>query len=243
MSILTQEQFLRDVAAHAMKIVREDDVYRHIRFQRPGTMCMHFDLVTWPGYLCYTGDMGTYVFTRVRDMFSFFRRSEKENLFGIDLHYWAEKIEAGDRRGRGNGVKEFSKAKFDANVREWVEDFIKSDTDQPDEDADAGERALHACAVKDLREAVEREVIGADDNDIRSFDAAQDFSFGAEDSEAWNAHFGAERTFEFTDFWEVDHDEYTHRFQWCCFALAWAIKQFDDAKAASAPAVDAEVPA
>ena len=28
-----------------------------------------FDIVTWPGYLCYSGDMGCFVFTRLPDMF------------------------------------------------------------------------------------------------------------------------------------------------------------------------------
>ena len=67
------EQFLRDVAEHTMTVIREDGVSRHIRFAKPGTSCMHFDLITWPGYLCYTGDMGTYVFQRLTDMFEFFR--------------------------------------------------------------------------------------------------------------------------------------------------------------------------
>ena len=65
--------FLRDVAEHEMIVVRDDGVHRHIRFKKPGTSCMHFDLITWPGYLCYTGDMGTYVFSRLTDMFEFFR--------------------------------------------------------------------------------------------------------------------------------------------------------------------------
>jgi len=229
MTMLTADRFLKEAAGHQTEILRDDGVYRHVRFQRPGTMCMHFDLITWPGYLCYTGDMGTYVFTRLRDMFDFFRRSYRENQFNIDLHYWAEKVEAGDRRGCGNGVIEFSKAKFDTNVREWVEDFIKDEVGQVDE---ADEAALLACAMKDLRAAVEREVIGADDNDIRSFDAARDFEFGASDSDAWSAFYGSDRTFDFGDFWEVDHDVFTHRFQWCCFALAWGIKQYDDAKTA-----------
>lgn len=243
MSALTQERFLRDVSGHAMTIIRDDDVYRHIRFKPAGTMCMHFDLVTWPGYLCYAGDMGTFVFTRVRDMFSFFRRSHSDNLFSIDLHYWAEKVEAGDRWGRGNGIREFSKEKFDANVREWVEDFIKAEGEQANEDRGDVESSLHACAMNDLRAAVEREVIGADENEIRSFDAARDFAFGADDSEAWSACFGEDCHFDFGDFWEVDHNEFTHRFQWCSFALAWGIKQYDESKAAAALAESAEVPA
>ena len=240
MTVLTPERFLRDVAGHQMTVVRDDGIYRHVRFKKPDTICMHFDLITWPGYLCYTGDMGTYVFSRLRDMFDFFRRTKSSDLFALDHHYWAEKVEAGGRMSRGNGVTQFSKAKFDAAVRQWVEDFAKAEREEA---VELNELELCDSALDDLRAAVEREVIGADDNDIRCFDAANDFLFGANDSEAWSAYFGAEKPFEFTDFWEVDHDEYTHRFQWCCFALVWGIKQYDDSKAPIGAAEGDEVPA
>jgi hypothetical protein len=243
MSNLTPERFLQEVAGHQMTVVRDDGIYRHVRFKRPDTICMHFDLITWPGYLCYSGDMGTYVFTRLRDMFDFFRRSQSKDLFAIDMRYWAEKVEAGARASRGNGVTEFSKAKFDASVREWVEDFAKTERNEAAGSEEPEVVELCARALGDLRSAVEREVIGADDNDIRCFDAANDFSFGADDSDAWSAYFGHETTFEFTDFWEVDHNEFTHRFQWCCFALAWGIKQYDESKVAVGAAKGDEVPA
>ena len=91
----TEADFLKDVAAHEMEILRDDGVYRHIRFKKPGTWCMHFDLVTWPGYLAYSGDMGCYVFSRLNDMFEFFR-TDREYLqrdgrqLCINLCYWSE---------------------------------------------------------------------------------------------------------------------------------------------------------
>ena len=69
----TPELFLRDVQQHQIQVIRHDGVNRHIRFKRPGSMSYYFDLITWPGHLCYTGDMGTYVFRRMDDMFEFFR--------------------------------------------------------------------------------------------------------------------------------------------------------------------------
>ena len=74
------DQFTSDIAQHQMQVIRDDGVSRHLRFKRPNTMCMHFDLLTWPGYLCYTGDMGTYVFRRLEDMFPFFRRGEDRDV-------------------------------------------------------------------------------------------------------------------------------------------------------------------
>jgi hypothetical protein len=87
------EAFLKHVRDHAMTIVREDGVYRHLRFRKPGTSCMGFDIITWPGYLCFCGDMGTYVFQRLQDMLQFFRTKRRDDgSWSIDHRYWAEKV-------------------------------------------------------------------------------------------------------------------------------------------------------
>ncbi len=201
------EYFKRDIATHAMQVIRDDGVNRHLRFKRPNTMCMHFDLVTWPGYLCYTGDMGTYVFSRLLDMFQFFRKPENHPGYQFDRAYWAEKIQAQDR----DGVKVYSADLF----RATIEDCLKSYCD----DMTESQRAA-------LKEEVDNEVLyHADDGQHDAFRAAIDFT-----------HDGRS---VFQDFWEHDCREYTHRFQWCCHALEWAIAQYDVSKAAStAPVAD-----
>jgi hypothetical protein len=217
-----ESDFLRDVAGHAMVVIRNDGVYRHIRFAKPGTNCMHFDLITWPGYLCYTGDMGTYVFTRLRDMFEFFRRSDKS--YRIDMRYWAEKCEADDK---GDGLRKFSYEKFQTYIREWVTE--REEESRPDDEPE--ELVKHTAAYAELRAAVEDEVVNADDNSTRCYDAANDFRH---DGEAWRAVHGETSTFEFSDLWDgfdSGTHEYTHRFVWCCYALAWGIEQFDKATA------------
>lgn len=85
----TEERFLRDVAKHEMTVIRDDGVHRHIRFKQPDSGMMFFDLITWPGFLCYCGDMGTYVFQRTQDMFGFFRKNGR--LDGIDRRYWPKR--------------------------------------------------------------------------------------------------------------------------------------------------------
>lgn len=122
------DRFIRDIAQHELQVIRDDGVNRHLRFQRPGTMCMHFDLLTWPGYLCYTGDMGTFVFRRLHDMFEFFRSDKSETQYRIDLRYWAEKIEASDRC---DGVREWTKEKFLSEVRDYFGQHV--DDEWPDE--------------------------------------------------------------------------------------------------------------
>lgn len=123
------EYFLPDIAAHKMSVIRDDGVYRHIRFNRPGTMCMHFDILTWPGYLCFTGDMGTYVFSRLPDMMDFFRRDKGRERFRIDFRYWAEKVQADDKHGR---IKEWSADKFKAEVKAYFDEYA-DDLMLPDE--------------------------------------------------------------------------------------------------------------
>jgi hypothetical protein len=152
---LTESEFLKDVASHEMTVIREDGVYRHLRFKKPGSTDMHFDLLTWPGSLCYTGDMGTYVFTRLRDMFEFFRtRPEGKEGLHINPGYWGEKLQAIERNG---GFKEFSPDLFRQEIKEYLDSHEATD---------------------EVREAVEDEVLShLDDGEDIACRAAYDFDF------------------------------------------------------------------
>jgi hypothetical protein len=109
-------QFEYDIKEHEVQIIRDDGVNRHVRFRRPGTSCMYFDLVTWPHRLVYTGDMGDYVFSRIDDMFEFFRNARP------NYSYWAEKVLASD--GREGGLYEFSIEAFRENVLDYVTEYF-----------------------------------------------------------------------------------------------------------------------
>jgi hypothetical protein len=103
----SRARFLNDTDKHVMTVLHDDGVYRHIRFKAPGTGFYWFDLVTWPGHLSITGDMGAYTFARVNDMFTFFYGHE------INPGYWGEKVVEGE-------VTAYSQDKF----REWVDEEI-----------------------------------------------------------------------------------------------------------------------
>lgn len=192
--------FERDIALHQMQVIRDDGVNRHLRFSRPGTTTMHFDLVTWPGHLCYTGDMGTYVFRRLEDMFEFFRHGENKHSYSIDLRYWAEKLQASDI---DEGAQKWTEGAFRAAVL----DFFKQATDDPD-DWSAERKA-------DLWKEI--------DDDVLSMS-------GDGEHDAWVALRRFEHDgFRFQD-WDRDCKEWTHGFLWCCHALQWAIGTYDQAK-------------
>lgn len=217
----TEERFLKDAKDHAMEVIRDDGIYRHVRFKRPGTMCYHFDLITWPGYLCYTGDMGTYVFSRLRDMFEFFRTDReyaqrRGRQLSINLSYWSEKLVAVDGGRAGGAAKEFSADKFTRVINEYRVSWMR----------DAKESgALDKEGRRELWEAVDDEVLSlANDGEHRAHAAAYDF---CHDPRA-----NPERPYgwQFTDLFENDFTDYTFHFTWCCYALAWGIQQYDDAK-------------
>lgn len=201
---LTEETFMQEVATHQMQIIRDDGVNRHVRFKNPGTIAAQFDLITWPGHLCYTGDMGTYVFSRIEDMFQFFRRKPTSGGSGLHINrgYWSEKVLAADRHGK---ITEYDADKFVTRLREDLEQYIEANSGDWDDDYPA-----------ELRQRFDDEVAAyADDGEHAARMAAEGFEVDDEQV--------------FTDLWEYDFHGFTDHFTWCCLALAWGIQKYDEA--------------
>jgi hypothetical protein len=93
MTSTIQERFESDIAQHEMTVLHNDGLYRHLRFKRPDQSAYWFDVVTWPGSLTINGDMGTFTFSRLEDMFEFFRSGT-----GVNPGYWGEKVLAGETK-------------------------------------------------------------------------------------------------------------------------------------------------
>lgn len=204
-----QQRFERDVAQHQMTVIRDDGVDRHIKFREPGNSCYWFEILTWPGALCIRGDCGTYVFSRLTDMFEFFRtddRGDPAKLY-INPQYWREKLLAVNNDGCGKGsATRFCAEDFERHVRERVESHLEGYEISDERRAE-------------LMERIQDEVLDhAHDGDIRAFDKLNEF---------YDEEFP--RLFE--DYCEWNCNEYTFHFMWCLYAIAWAIRQFDAAKA------------
>lgn len=219
---LTEEEFLKNVAKHEMTVLLDNGIYRHIRLKQPKSGNMWFDIVTWPGFLAYSGDMGCFVFTRLNDMFQFFRTDSKEEGLGINLSYWGEKLEAVDRNGPTGEYKEFSEER----LREHVEYAIKTWVEECDEPYDADEEDVTVARKQfedELRRVIKDDVYDYfDGSEIKAREAVRDFS------RTIGGH-----CYEFSDAWEWDCSEYTLRFVWCCYAIAWSIKNYDNLKHAA----------
>lgn len=203
-----QQQFERDVANHVMTIHRDEGAERHITFKTPGTSCYWFEILTWPGTLCIRGDCGTYVFSRLTDMFEFFRtdRGNDPMKLYINPGYWCEKLQAVDCNGYGDGrAKEFDAERFEERVKERVEDHLEG-YEISDEKRES------------LMNDIQWEILDkANDGEFCAFDALMEFR-------------SEEFPDLFTDCWEWDCKEYSFRFIWNLYAIAWAIRTYDAAK-------------
>lgn len=195
----TPERFMRDVANHELTVVRDDDTHRHLLFRKPGCSAYAFQIITWPGELCITGDMGTYVFSRLRDMFAFFRvkRPDSDPL-DINPSYWGEKLVSIARHER---FKEWDREAF-------VKDVVS-----------AFRRDLRHRIV-DWRDAFRnlRDTVLCCENEHEAARAVNDFEAEGKC---------------FQDGWELaDHHKFTFHYLWCCYAIVWAIQQYDATKTA-----------
>ena len=87
---VTSESFIKDVVDHEMTIENDNGVHRSLFFGVKGCGNKHFRIVTWPGHLAISGDMGDFIFARTPDMFNFFRNGGGY----INKTYWGEKLKA-----------------------------------------------------------------------------------------------------------------------------------------------------
>lgn len=204
----TQAEFDKDVAGHQMKVLLDQGIHRHLRFRLPGRTAYWFDIITAPGILIFTGDMGGYTFRRLEDMFQFFRHDH------INPGYWAEKVES---ECKTDGIAKFSPEKFRRIVFECVRYWVRDNRDE--------------CTREERRRLWDEITF-----DVLHTTGTEGCMLGA--ANAFEYRLNPTCKFHFQDFWDHNFDEYTYRFIWCCRALVWAIKQYDAAKAPTAEAVE-----
>lgn len=210
----TIERFERDIAKHEIQVLLDDGNTRRVLFKKPGSWDMHFQLVTWPGYLCFTGDMGTYVFQRLDDMFKFFRKEPRpgRHLFdSIDRRYWAEKCEAADKT---DGIREWSPELFHKHMTRMRRQMVV-------------EHGRDLGLDKEQRTDLWNELgwLLNSHDEHEAYEAMRNFS--------WRPRGVSLREDVVLPLWDgfPDCKTYTFRFDWCCMALAWGINEYDKFKA------------
>lgn len=192
-----RERFEHDTADHRMWVLHDTGLYRHLRFSAPGSWTYGFDLVSWPGFLAVTGDMGEYVFSRSPDMFEFFEHDE-----GINADYWSEKMQggAGGEAGRAT-ARRFSIDKLRQVALEWW-----------DEEA----RVLGGEATMRLRDELLEHIARHDPITIESAIGCLD-QFEFEDGPD---------TLRIDEPYFYDFTDWDDRFLWICWAIVYGIAHY-----------------
>lgn len=80
-----------------------------------------------------------------------------------------------------------------------------------------------SCEGRDeLWAEIEFDVLSTAHSEWEAINAVFNFKF------SWPQHSpDPEWRFNLGDYWDSDPKEYTYRFIWCCYALVWAIQQYD----------------
>jgi hypothetical protein len=202
---MKREEFMKDVQGHNLSVQMDMGLYRDLVFERPGTVVHSFRLITAPGLLLYTGDMGTYEFERLPDMFEFFRGP-------IDTGYWAEKCKAADR----DGIREFSRGQFRQYAEECLAEYKRSNHYRA--------QVLGNANGPVRFDETFRQVVAEAENRNDAQTIMEDGNFYPFKLVHAPDIFGS-------DSWELDFNDFTYRFEWSCHAIQWGIKQYDITKA------------
>jgi len=214
----TDTRFLLDTAEHRLTVIRDDGLYRHLRLQRPGSSCYYYDVITWPGYLTVVGDMGTWTFSRIADMFEFFGGWTGY----INTHYWSEKLEAGaGGSGRNLLAQEYDHDAFCESLKSSMSEYLEGGEEadpgeDEEEDWDDEEDTPDSDKAK-VREAVRQLCNAHFSNDWEAYQAVGE----ADWPDRWST-------------WDVceglTFKTYTSHFRWILFAITWAISKYHNAK-------------
>ena len=232
------ERFTRETASHVMTVRHDDGLYRHVRFMNPKSSFYWFELITVPHALIFRGDGESFVFSRIEDMFAFFRGGP---VGRVNPHYWSEKLTS-DR----DSVMTYDQELFEQQVKEHVAQAILDR---------AAPRGI-SRAVKELLEDGDITWEGGARQELDAFEfssyraacwcGANELHTDDIDATAWSIRHTREAgdthrpkveplgTFTFTDTWDWDFKDYCWWFLWACHAIVWGIAQYDAVKASAA---------
>ncbi|KAB2347294.1 hypothetical protein [Actinomadura rudentiformis] len=229
------ERFAKEAGGHQMTVLHDDGHYRHLRFKpAAGHSFYWFDLVTIPHALIFRGDGTSFVFSRIEDMFAFFRGSSHNG--GINATYWAEKLTS-DR----DSVMTYDADLFELTVKEHAVQAIR-DREAPRgigraikrmlEEGDTGHEEGARDELNAFAYAVHRASCSCGD--------AAEFNDDL-DAWAWSRHHVKEQQgqhnvsvkclaeFRFAETWEWDLRSFDWWFLWACHAIVWGIGRYDAA--------------
>jgi hypothetical protein len=190
-------EFLAEVANHKVEVLHSQGVYRHIKCG-DGTFENAFNVVTYPNHLCFSGDVGCFVFERTYDMLAFFNHKT------LNPSYWASKVISGI-------TVEFDQKSFVANIRTVAKSVL--------ENLDHAELHENELTVQEATDGfladIEELILEEYESQAEWMQAIDEFYCDVIPGLALIEKFDSEAVF----------DKYTDQFIWCCNSLIWVNAQ------------------
>lgn len=208
----TVERFIEDIKSHSMTIENENGVHRTLAFKKPDSSHLWFRISTWPGYLAISGDMGNFMWSRLDDMFVFFR----DDKLQINAGYWDEKLKSvSTNAGRYTFDEEQARDQtLDAIMRRYeIEDPQESAIKQIIKDSNSwsiAENLGNHNLEDECLQLLEKWCMIDDEHSFTEFLRSVDYDLAEAISDAGQ--------------------RLTMQYQWCMYAVVWAIQQYDIAK-------------
>ncbi len=209
-------RFHEDTKMHEMACIKSDGLYRHYHFSNPKNSAYWFDIVTTPYYLYMTGDMGTWVFSRIKDMLHFFNKDS------LGLGYLAEKLQIGSSRSEATAIYKEVDVKrtleyLNNELQQWKNDIL-------DEEEDREKLADLKEAYKDFSRRIGELKSLINDYCISGSISEQSYSFAIENSSFTDPSIGGiESPWDWESLYPVTKQ--TSGFVWACEAIQYASKQ------------------
>lgn len=211
------KRFYRETRGHKLEILHDDGLYRHLRMRNPETSGYWFDIITWPHNLVFRGDGETYAFSRLEDMFEFFRSGiYKDGSIHVNPSYWAEKLTS-DR----DCVHKYQPELFEKALEEQVQHMIEQEHVKPDQ-------------VERFREAIKDEILDSWEGGYQTADCAistvNRFEFYNDEKNEYRSGHYADVTFEDPWEWISPCKDYEWWFLWALYGIVRSIQAYDIAK-------------
>ncbi len=192
------EVFERDIADHELEVIVDSGVNRILEFRnKNGSSNQFFIVMQAKGRICFTGDMGEFVFTNHNeDMLAWFHDN-------MSLSYIDEKCRAGVTRKYSEDVAK-------ANIRMMVDDYC-SDYFYDYIGDDGVVSTSEGSMTEDWADELYEEVIGEIDfeNEWTLHQTASDVSIDINN----RLHFDIDTSEG------INSESYTNSFKWCVLAM------------------------
>ena len=196
-------QFLSEVADHNLVVKQDDGLYKHLLLHKPGSFEYAFEVISFPSHIMITGDMGTYCFSRVSDMFRWFIKDGDKSMDSpeMEMSRWFNKLVSVDSQ---LGAKKKNLGLALRHIEENRDFYLKEYPEHKDDIQEAfGE--LVGCAEM----GVDALLTGMYDFEIVLCE---------------------EEHRPFSDFEHSTVEAYVSQFAWCCYAINYAIGEYLQSK-------------